>query len=244
MVWMESPTNPMLKVADIAAVAEVAREAHATLVVDNTFATPILQRPLDLGACAVVHSTTKYLNGHSDVVGGAIATSDAELAERLRFLQNAIGAVPSPFDCYLVLRGLKTLGVRVRQQCASAAVIAERLAGHPRVRKVFYPGLQTHPGHALAARQMRAPGAMISFEIDGGMPAAAAFLSALQIFVCAESLGGVESLAEHPAIMTHASVPEHTRRALGISDGLVRLSCGLEHPDDLVDDLLTALKAV
>lgn len=241
MIWMESPTNPMLKVFDIAAIAEIAREAGRVLVVDNTFATPVLQRPLDLGATVVVHSTTKYLNGHSDVVGGAIATSDAALAERLGFLQNAIGAVPGPFDCYLVLRGLKTLGVRVRQQCASAAVIAERLAGHRRVVKVFYPGLKAHPGHALAARQMRAPGAMISFEVEGGLAAASGFLGALQIFACAESLGGVESLAEHPAIMTHASVPEENRRALGISDGLVRLSIGLEGMEDLWNDIDRAL---
>jgi cystathionine beta-lyase/cystathionine gamma-synthase len=240
-VWMETPTNPMLKIFDIAAVAEIARGAGVPLVVDNTFATPVLQRPLELGATAVVHSATKYLNGHSDVVGGALVTSDEALAERVRFLQNAMGAVPSPFDCYMILRGLKTLGVRVRQQCASAAVIASKLEWHAGVARVHYPGLASHPDHALAARQMRAPGAMISLEVTGGLPAAVRFLSRLQIFACAESLGGVESLAEHPAIMTHASVPEAARRALGISDGFVRLSVGLEAEADLWADIERAL---
>lgn len=241
LVWMETPTNPMLKVFDIAAVAEIAREAKVPLIVDNTFATPVLQRPLELGATAVVHSATKYLNGHSDVVGGALVTSDDALAERVRFLQNAIGAVPSPFDCYMILRGLKTLGVRVRQQCATAASIASKLEWHAGVARVYYPGLASHPGHALAARQMKAPGAMISLEVAGGLDAAVRFLKRLQIFSCAESLGGVESLAEHPAIMTHASVPEAARRALGISDGFVRLSVGLEAEADLWADIEHAL---
>jgi cystathionine gamma-synthase/cystathionine gamma-lyase len=241
MIWLETPTNPMLKIFDIAAIAEIARTAGIILVVDNTFATPVLQRPLDLGATVVAHSTTKYLNGHSDVVGGALVTSDPALHERLAFLQNAIGAIPSPFDCYLVLRGLKTLGVRVRQQCTSAQSIAEKLARHPRVRKVFYPGLASHPGRELAARQMRAPGAMISAEIEGGREGAAAFLERLEIFALAESLGGVESLAEHPAIMTHASIPEAARAALGITDGLVRLSIGLEDEADLWGDIERAL---
>ena len=241
LVWMETPTNPMLKVFDIAAIAEIAREARVPLVVDNTFATPVLQRPLELGATAVVHSATKYLNGHSDVVGGALVTSDEALAERMRFLQNALGAVPSPFDCYMILRGLKTLGVRVRQQCASAAAIASKLEWHAGVARVYYPGLASHPGHALAARQMRAPGAMISLEVTGGLDAAVGFLKRLQIFSCAESLGGVESLAEHPAIMTHASVPEPARRALGITDGFVRLSIGLEAEADLWADIERAL---
>ena len=241
MVWMESPTNPMLKIFDIAAMADIARSAGALLVVDNTFATPVLQRPLDLGAHAVLHSTTKYLNGHSDVVGGALMTSDTALAERLLFLQNAIGAVPSPFDCYLVLRGLKTLGVRVRQQCATAALLAERLEKLPGVRRVHYPGLASHPGRALAARQMAASGGMISLELAGGLAAASGALRRLRLFACAESLGGVESLAEHPAIMTHASVPEESRRALGISDGLIRLSVGLEGAEDLWADLVQAL---
>jgi cystathionine gamma-synthase/cystathionine gamma-lyase len=243
LVWMETPTNPMLKVFDIAAVAAIGREANVPVVVDNTFATPVLQRPLELGAAAVVHSATKYLNGHSDVVGGALVTSDDALAERVRFLQNAMGAVPSPFDCYLVLRGLKTLGVRVRQACASAAAVASKLERHPNVARVYYPGLASHPGHDLAARQMRAPGAMISLELAGGLEAAVAFLRRLQIFACAESLGGVESLAEHPAIMTHASVPEAARRALGISDGFVRLSIGLEAEADLWADLERGLGA-
>ena len=243
LVWIETPTNPMLKIFDIAAIAEIARSAGAKLVVDNTFATPMLQRPLSLGASAVVHSTTKYLNGHSDVVGGAIVTSDAELGERLRFLQNATGAVPSPFDCYMVLRGLKTLGVRMRQACQTAASIAEKLAAHPQVRKVHFPGLASHPGHGIAQRQMAGFGAMISFVLDGGLDASARFLSALGVFSCAESLGGVESLAEHPAIMTHASVPEAHRKTLGIDDGLVRLSIGLEGEGDLWGDLERAFAA-
>lgn len=243
MIWLETPTNPTLKIYDIAAIAEIARARRAVLVVDNTFATPVLQRPLDLGATAVVHSTTKYINGHSDVVGGAIVTGDSALAERIGFLQNAIGAVPSPFDCYLVLRGLKTLGVRVRESTRSAGTLAERLEGHGRVRRVLYPGLGSHPGHAVASRQMRGFGAMISFEIDGGIAHASAFLRQLRVVACAESLGGVESLAEHPALMTHASVPDEARRALGISDGLVRLSVGLEHVEDLWSDLEAALAA-
>jgi cystathionine beta-lyase/cystathionine gamma-synthase len=237
LVWIETPTNPMLKIFDIAGIAEIARRRGARLVVDNTFATPILQSPLALGAAVVVHSTTKYMNGHSDVVGGAVATSDDAFAEQLRFLQNAIGAVPSPFDCYMVLRGLKTLGVRVRQASASAASIAEKLAAHPSVERVHFPGLATHPGHALAARQMRGFGAMISFVVKGGLPAARRFLERLEIFACAESLGGVESLAEHPAIMTHASVPEAQRRELGIDDGLIRLSVGIEDGADLWADV-------
>lgn len=237
MIWLETPSNPMLKVFDIAAVAEIGKKAGAVVVVDNTFATPILQKPLALGATAVVHSTTKYVNGHSDAVGGAIATSDAGLAERVRFLQNAMGAIPSPFDCYLVLRGVKTLPVRMRQHVASARTLAERLEKHPQVKRVHYPGLASHPGRALAERQMKGPGGMITFELDAGLEGARAFLRSLRIFACAESLGGVESLAEHPAIMTHASVPAETRRALGISDGLIRLSVGLEGEEDLWGDL-------
>lgn len=237
LVWVETPSNPMLKIFDIAAIAEVAKKADLPLCVDNTFATPMLQRPLDLGASLVVHSTTKYLNGHSDVVGGAALTSDDAIAERLRFLQKSVGGVPGPFDCYMVLRGLKTLGVRMERHVASAKVIANLLAEHPQVERVFYPGLTSHPGHAIAARQMRAPGGMISFELAGGLPAATAFLKALRIFVCAESLGGVESLAEHPAIMTHASVPAEARRALGIGDGLIRLSVGIEDLGDLRTDI-------
>jgi cystathionine gamma-synthase/cystathionine gamma-lyase len=241
LVWLETPTNPLLKIFDIAAAAGEARERAVPLVVDNTFATPVLQRPLELGASAVVHSTTKYLNGHSDVVGGAIVLNDDALAERLRYLQNAAGGVPSPFDCYLVLRGLKTLPVRMRQHCRSAAILAERLAGHPAVSRVHYPGLASHPGHDLARRQMSDVGGMISLEVKGGLSPAKRMLERLRLFTCAESLGGVESLAEHPALMTHASIPEADREVLGIGDGLVRLSVGLEHPDDLWADLQQAL---
>jgi cystathionine gamma-lyase len=237
VVWIETPSNPMLKIIDIAAIAEIARARGAALVVDNTFATPMLQRPLDLGAALVLHSTTKYLNGHSDVVGGAIMTSDEALAEKLQFVQKSVGAVPSPFDCYLVLRGLKTLAVRMKRHVRSAGVIADWLAAHPSVSRVRYPGLASHEQRDLAARQMKGPGGMIAFELRGGLPQAASFLRALRIFACAESLGGVESLAEHPAIMTHASLPVAARHALGIGDTLIRLSVGLEDTADLIADL-------
>jgi cystathionine beta-lyase/cystathionine gamma-synthase len=243
MIWLETPTNPMLKIFDIAKIAELARERGAMLVVDNTFATPVLQQPLSLGATAVMHSSTKYLNGHSDVIGGAVMTNDDAFAERLRFLQNAMGSVPSPFDCYLVLRGLKTLPLRIRHASETAARLAARLEAHPAVARVSYPGLPSHPGHALATKQMKGFGAMITFVLKGGLPASRTFLSSLSIFTCAESLGGVESLAEHPAIMTHASVPPEQRRALGIDDGLVRLSVGVEGADDLWADLERALAA-
>lgn len=240
LIWLETPSNPMLKIFDIAALADVAKAAKIPLAVDNTFATPMLQRPLDLGASLVVHSTTKYLNGHSDVVGGAVLTSDEELAEKLRFLQKSVGGVPSPFDCYLVLRGLKTLGVRMRQHVASAKALVGHLTGHEHVTRVFYPGLEEHPGHAVASRQMKAPGGMISIDLrigDRGTAPATAFLKALRVFTCAESLGGVESLAELPAVMTHASLTPEARRTLGIGDGLIRLSVGLEDVDDLKEDL-------
>lgn len=237
MIWMETPSNPMLKVFDIAAIAEVARRKHLVLAVDNTFATPLLQRPLDLGATVVMHSTTKYLNGHSDVVGGAALTSDDALAEKLHFIQKSVGGVPSPFDCYMVLRGLKTLSVRMNQHVQSARSLVDHLVLHRQVEKVHYPGLPPHPGYDVAMRQMKGPGGMISFELRGGLPAATAFLKALRVFACAESLGGVESLAEHPAIMTHASLPAEARRALGIGDGLIRLSVGLEDVEDLREDL-------
>ncbi|MBN9165709.1 MAG: cystathionine gamma-synthase [Myxococcales bacterium 68-20] len=246
MIWVETPSNPMLKVFDIAALAEVAKKARLTLVVDNTFATPMLQRPLDLGATAVVHSTTKYLNGHSDVVGGAALTSDKELAEKLHFLQKAVGGVPSPFDCYMVLRGLKTLGVRIRQHVQSAKVLVDLLSRHKQVARVFYPGLESHPGHAIAARQMKGFGGMISFDLrvgDKGTAPSAAFLKALRVFTCAESLGGVESLAELPAIMTHASLTPEARQAAGIGDGLIRLSVGLEDIEDLEEDLDRGFRA-
>jgi cystathionine beta-lyase/cystathionine gamma-synthase len=241
LVWLETPTNPMLRLVDIAAVSARARAHGVPVVVDNTFASPVLQRPLALGATAVVHSTTKYINGHSDVVGGAIITSDEALAKRLGFLQNAIGAVPSPMDCYLVLRGLKTLPLRMQQHSRTAAELARRLEQAPGVRRVHYPGLASHPQHALAQRQMRHGGGMISLELDGGLEESRRFLQTLRLFALAESLGGVESLAEHPALMTHASIPAEVRRGLGIDDSLVRLSVGLEHVEDLWDDLARAL---
>jgi cystathionine beta-lyase/cystathionine gamma-synthase len=241
LVWLESPTNPLLKLADIARIAERAGEAGARVVVDNTFASPALQTPLELGADVVLHSTTKYINGHSDVVGGALLTSDAELADKLKFLQNAIGAVPSPFDCYLVLRGIKTLAVRMQRHVETAGALAERLSAHPGVLRVYYPGLPQHPQHALAKLQMRGAGGIISVELSGGSERARQFLTRLRIFTLAESLGGVESLAEHPASMTHASIPAAQRQAIGIGDGLVRLSVGLEHERDLWTDLAQAL---
>lgn len=243
LVWMETPSNPLLKVFDVARIAEVARARGVPLAVDNTFATPMLQQPLALGATLAVHSTTKYLNGHSDVVGGAVMTNDAAFAEKLHFLQKSVGGVPSPFDCYLVLRGLKTLGVRMQRHVESAKRVAEWLVKHPRVARVRYPGLATHEAHELAARQMRGPGGMISFELDGSLAQASAFLKGLRVFVCAESLGGVESLAEHPAIMTHASLPAEARRALGIGDGFIRLSVGLEDAGDLLADLEAGFSA-
>jgi cystathionine gamma-lyase len=237
LIWIESPTNPMLKIVDLAEVSRIARGHGARTVVDNTFATPFFQRPLSLGIDVVAHSTTKYLNGHSDVIGGAVMTSDGALFERLRFLQNAVGGVPSPMDSFLVLRGLKTLHVRMQRHAESAMKIARFLEGHPQVERVTYPGLASHPQHALAARQMSGFGGMLTFVLRGGLPAANAFLKAVRIFACAESLGGVESLIEHPAIMTHASVPKDTREALGIADGFIRVSVGIEGVDDLVADL-------
>jgi len=241
LVWLETPTNPMLKLLDLRAASAITKQRGVKLVVDNTFATPMLQRPLALGADVVVHSTTKYLNGHSDVVGGAVLTSDDELAAQLRFLQNAIGAVPSPFDCFLVLRGVKTLPVRMERHVRSAQRLAEWLAVHPNVEHVYYPGLPSHPQHALASAQMAGPGGMISFVIKGGLPRARALLEKVRIFVCAESLGGVESLIEHPALMTHGSIPKQTREAIGIVDGLIRISVGLEAEADLQQDLAQAL---
>ena len=237
LVWIESPTNPMLKIVDLAAVSKLARAHGAKTVVDNTFATPFFQRPIEHGIDVVAHSTTKYLNGHSDVVGGAVMTSDAALFERLRFLQNAVGGVPGPLDAFLVLRGLKTLHVRMARHAENALRVATFLEGHPQVERVTYPGLASHPQHALAARQMSGFGGMLTFVIRGGLEAARAFLKTVRIFACAESLGGVESLIEHPAIMTHASVPKETREQLGIADGLIRVSCGIESADDLVADL-------
>ena len=243
LVWLETPTNPMLKLCDIAAVAEVCKQAGVLLAVDNTFMTPWNQRPLELGADIVVHSTTKYMNGHSDVIGGAIVVDTDDLRARLAFLQNAVGAVPSPMDSFLVMRGTKTLHVRMQRHEDSARAIAEWLAGHPQVAKVIYPGLESHPQHALAQKQQRGFGGMISFVLRGGLDESRRFLSACRIFALAESLGGVESLIEHPAIMTHASVPADRRAALGIVDGFIRLSVGIEDLDDLRGDLERAFAA-
>jgi len=243
MIWIESPTNPLLKIIDIAALAERAHAKGIRVGVDNTFATPMLQRPLSLGADVVLHSTTKYLNGHSDVVGGMLVTSDDALHEQLRFLQNSVGAVQSAFDSFLVLRGLKTLPVRMARHCESALTLAQWLSDQPGVAKVIHPGLESHPQHAVAAKQMSAFGGMISVEIEGGLPASRAFLETTKLFTLAESLGGVESLIEHPALMTHGAVPADKRAALGISDGLIRLSVGLEAIDDLRADLERALGA-
>ncbi|MGZ8625935.1 MAG: cystathionine gamma-synthase [Actinomycetota bacterium] len=237
IVWLESPTNPFLRVVDIERVAAIAHERGARCVVDNTFATPYLQRPLELGADVVVHSVTKYLGGHSDLVGGAVVTSDEELAERLAFLQNAVGAVPGPMDCYLALRGVKTLAVRMEAHCSGAEVVAEFLASHPRVTRVHYPGLPGHPGHDVAARQMRRFGGMVSFEV-GTRDEAVTVAESTRLFFLAESLGGVESLIEVPAPMTHASV---AGSPLEVPETLIRLSVGLEHPEDLVADLARAL---
>ena len=237
LVWAESPTNPMLKIVDLERLAAAAKAHGAISVVDNTFATPFFQRPLALGVDVVTHSTTKYLNGHSDVIGGAVMTSDAALHDRLRFLQNAVGAVPSPMDSFLVLRGLKTLHVRMERHAQNALRVARFLEEHPQAEKVTYPGLESHPQHALAKRQMTGFGGMLTFVIRGGLESARAFLRAVRIFACAESLGGVESLIEHPAIMTHASVPAQTRAQLGIADGFIRVSCGIENAEDLIADL-------
>ena len=241
MIWLETPTNPTLKLVDLARVGEVARARKIATVCDNTFLSPYFQRPLEFGIDVVVHSTTKYINGHSDTVGGFIATSDAELAPRIAFLQNAVGGVPSAMDSFLVLRGVKTLHVRMARHEQNAMKVAEFLARHPKAGHVVYPGLPSHPQHGLARKQMKGFGGMLTFEIKGGLPAARKFLKAVKIFACAESLGGVESLIEHPAIMTHASVPPETRAALGISDGFIRLSVGIEDVQDLVDDLTQAL---
>jgi cystathionine gamma-synthase len=238
VVWIETPTNPTLGIVDIEAVAAVAHERRATIVVDNTFATPYLQRPLELGADIVVHSSTKYLGGHSDVVGGLAVTGDDGVAEQLRFLQNAVGAVPSPFDCYLVQRGIKTLALRMERHSANARVVAGCLAGHAAVDRVLWPGLPSHPGHAVAARQMRDFGGMVSFVMAGGEQAALAVVARTRVFTLAESLGAVESLIEHPARMTHASV---VGSPLAVDPALVRLSVGIESADDLVGDLLGAL---
>lgn len=242
-VWVESPTNPMLKLVDLARVAEACRARKALSICDNTFMSPFFQKPLAHGFDLVVHSTTKYLNGHSDSVGGFACTSDPALAERLYFVQNAVGGIASPMDSFLVLRGVKTLPVRMRRHAENAMKVAQFLAGHKNASRVRYPGLLSHPQHELAKRQMSGFGGMLTFEIKGGLETARRFLKAVRVFACAESLGGVESLIEHPAIMTHASIPRETRERLGISDGFIRLSVGIEDPEDLVEDLEQAFVA-
>jgi cystathionine gamma-lyase len=244
LVWVETPTNPMLKLVDLEAIAQIARRRGLLSVCDNTFATPYIQQPLQYGFDIVVHSTTKYLNGHSDAIGGAaIVRADASLQERLGYLQNALGGVSSPFDSFLTLRGIKTLALRMERHCANAQVIAEFLAAHPRVTAVHYPGLARHPQHALAKRQMTGGfGGIVTAVLRGSLAETRGMLERCELFSLAESLGGVESLIEHPGLMTHASLPEEMRAALGISDGLIRLSVGIENVDDLVADLRNALQ--
>jgi len=242
MLWVETPTNPLLKVVDLAAVAEIAHRKKLVCVCDNTFASPWVQRPIEHGFDIVVHSTTKYLNGHSDVIGGAAIVRGKALKEQLAFLQNAVGGVPSPFDAFLTLRGIKTLALRMERHCGNAMHIAAWLEKHPKIERVIYPGLASHPQHLLAAKQMnRHYGGMVTAVIKGGLGASRRFLERCKLFTLAESLGGVESLIEHPAIMTHASLPEDVRAGLGISDGLVRLSVGIEDVQDLIDELKFAL---
>jgi cystathionine gamma-lyase len=243
IVWIETPTNPLLQLVDLKAIADIARRHKLLTVCDNTFASPWIQRPLELGCDIVVHSTTKYLNGHSDVIGGAAVVRSAELKEKLAFLQNAVGSVPSPFDAFLTLRGIKTLAVRMERHCTNALSIARFLEKHPKIQSVYYPGLPSHPQHELAQSQMHGRfGGMVTAVIKGGLPASKRFLERCKLFTLAESLGGVESLIEHPAIMTHASVPEDVRADLGIDDGLVRLSVGIENVDDLLAELEQALQ--
>jgi cystathionine beta-lyase/cystathionine gamma-synthase len=243
LVWIESPTNPLMKIIDIREAASIAHSVNAFLVVDNTFASPFIQNPIDLGADIVVHSTTKYIAGHSDIVGGSIMTSNEDLYERLKFLQNGIGAVPSPFDCWLVLRGVKTLSVRMERHSSNAQEVSYFLERHHRVKKVYYPGLENHTNHYLAKKQMRLFGGMLSFDLkEGGFRGAVEVIKRLNVFTLAESLGGVESLVDHPASMTHASIPREKRESIGITDSLLRLSVGIEDIEDIIDDLSRALK--
>jgi O-succinylhomoserine (thiol)-lyase len=242
MIWIESPTNPLLDLVDIAAVAAIAHRYGLLLVVDNTFASPYLQQPLALGADIVVHSTTKYINGHSDIIGGAVICAQRDVYEQIQFYQNAAGGVPSPFDAWLTLRGVKTLAVRMRQHEENALAIARFLQEHPRVRTVYYPGLESHRGYALARRQMRGFGGMVSFDLHGSVTDVATFFRRLRIFALAESLGGVESLACHPATMTHASIPAEERERRGVTETLIRLSVGIEDVEDLIADLDQALR--
>ena len=241
LVWFETPTNPTLKVIDIKKVSQIAHARNAMVVVDNTFASPALQQPIALGADIVSHSLTKYLGGHADIVGGALIARTKELGEQLRFVQNAVGAVPSPMDCFLVLRSIKTLHLRMQRHCESAMTIARHLEKHPAVDKVVYPGLESHPQHAIAKEQMCMPGGMITIYVAGGLEGAKKMLERVRYFSLAESLGGVESLIEHPAIMTHSSIPAEERAKIGIDDSLVRLSVGIEDVDDLIADLDQAL---
>ena len=241
MVWVETPSNPLLKIADLRALSKLAKAKKAKLIVDNTFASPALQNPLALGADAVVHSTTKYLGGHSDVIGGAVLTSDERLYQDCKFVQNSLGAVPGPLDCFLVLRGTKTLALRLERHCANALAVAKHLLGHPEVAKVHYPGLPTHPGHEIAKGQMRGFGGMISFELKGDLERAKRMISSCSVFSLAESLGGVESLIGHPASMTHGAIPREERLKAGLTDGLIRLSVGVEDEADLIADLDAAI---
>ncbi len=242
LCWIETPTNPLLKIVDIEAVARIAKAKGAIVGVDNTFASPVLQTPLKLGADIVLHSCTKYIGGHSDVIGGVLVAADDELGQRLHYTQNAVGAIPAPWDCFLLLRSTKTLHVRVQRHCENAAKVAEFLAAQPQIERVIYPGRPDHPQHAIAKKQMHGGyGGMITATLKGGLPAARAFLERVQLFSLAESLGGVESLIEHPAIMTHASIDKPVREALGISDGLVRFSVGIEDVNDLIADIAEAL---
>ena len=242
LLWLESPTNPLLRITDIHAAAGIAHDVGALCAVDNTFASPYFQEPLSLRADLVIHSTTKYIAGHADVVGGAVCLNDRATYDRLKFLQNAAGATPSPFDCFLTLRGIKTLALRMREHEKNATRIAGFLKEHPRVRRVYYPGLADHPGHEIAARQMSGFSGMVSFEVKGGLAEARRVLGGLRIFKIAESLGGVESLVELPAIMTHASIPKEERKKSGLDDGLIRLSVGVEDVEDLLEDLKQALE--
>ena len=241
LIWVETPTNPLLKLADLEAIAAIAKKRGILCCCDNTFASPWVQRPLELGFDLVMHSATKYLNGHSDMIGGVLVVRDnPERAEKLEYLHNAVGAIQGPFDSFLALRGLKTLALRMQRHCESAIQIAEFLESHAAVERVYYPGLKSHPQHELARRQMDGFGGMVTVVLKGGLPAATSFLEKVELFALAESLGGVESLIEHPAIMTHASIPPEQRKALGIDDGLIRLSVGIEDLDDLVADITQA----
>ncbi len=242
LVWIETPTNPMLKIVDIEAIARIAKQRGILVGCDNTFASPYCQRPLDFGADIVMHSATKYIAGHSDVIGGVLVVNDKELGERLQFLQNSVGAIQGPFDSYLALRGLKTLAIRLQRHCENAMALAEWLESHPKIDRVAYPGLRSHPGHPVAKKQMDAFGGMLTIYLKGGLDAAKSMLERVELFTLAESLGGVESLIEHPGVMTHASIPAERRKELGVDDSLVRLSVGVEDFDDLRNDLEQALR--